>query len=157
MVTGSNTTLSERSGVGDLTATGGWILCAKDGPIPGVELARTVKLPTAGSELGTGRTDFTAQANLFHSLTPTTSFIGLPGLGSPIGLPLFSGARVTAGVNFKPQDNVAFGALIDCREKCEAASIPTRSGGFCRISICPAYSIVRATNSARLDSAAVFG
>jgi len=157
VVVGSNTRVSERSGVGDLVATGGWTLFPEDGPIPGIELAGTVKIPTAGPGLGTGETDFTAQANLFHSLTPTTLLFGSLGyqwLGSRVGLPLLNGARVTGGVNFKPQDNVAFGALLDYREKYEAVlsdyvSIdPYAVWRFLPDLGVSAYGIVGATNSA---------
>lgn len=157
VVTGPNSKISERSGVGDLVATGGWTLFAENGPIPGVELAGTVKLPTAGSGLGTGKTDFTAQANLFHSLTPTTLLFGSLGyqwLGSPAGFTLLSGVRVTAGVNFKPQDNVAFGVLLDYREKYESALSdyvsldPYAVWRFLPDLGISAYGIIGATNSA---------
>ena len=115
--------ISEHSGVGDLTLIGGWTVFSEMGPIPGIELAGMVKLPTAGTGLGTGKTDFTAQANLFHSLTPNVLLFGSLGyqwLGSPAGFQLTSGFRATAGVNFKPQDNIAWGATLDYREKYEA-------------------------------------
>lgn len=157
VVTGANSKLSERSGVGDLTVTGGWTIFTENGAIPGVELAGTVKLPTAGSGLGTGKTDFTAQANLFHSLTPTTLLFGSLGyqwLGSPAGFTLLSGVRVTAGVNFKPQDNIAFGVLLDYRERYEAALSdyvsldPYAVWRFLPDLGLSAYAIIGATNSA---------
>ncbi len=157
VIAGPGSAVSERSGIGDLTATGGWTFLTENGAIPGVELAGTVKVPTAGSGLGTGKADFTVQANLFHSLTPTTSLFGSLGyqwLGSPAGFPLLSGARVTAGVNFKPQDNVAFGALLDYRQKYEAAlsdfvSIdPYALWRFSPDFGVSAYGIIGATNSA---------
>lgn len=123
VVAGPKSSVSETSGIGDLTLIGGWTVLTENGAIPGVELAGTVKVPTAGTGLGTGKADFTVQANLFHSLTPTTLLFGSLGyqwLGSPAGFPLLNGVRVTAGVNFKPQDNVAFGALLDYRQKYEA-------------------------------------
>ena len=150
-------TTSESSGIGDLTATGGWTLFPEDGPIPGIELAGTVKLPTAGSGLGTGKTDFTVQANLFHSITPTTLLFGSLGyqwLGSPAGFTLLSGVRLTAGVNFKPQDNIAFGALLDYRQKYEAglsdyvAIDPYAVWRFLPDLGLSAYGIIGATNSA---------
>ena len=150
-------TVSEASGIGDLTATGGWTLFAEDGPVPGVELAGTVKLPTAGPQLGTGKTDFTAQANLFHSITPTTLLFGSLGyqwLGSPAGFTLLSGVRVTAGVNFKPEDNVALGATLDYRQKYEAGlsdyvSIdPYALWRFLPDLGISAYAIIGASNSA---------
>ena len=123
VVTSGKNIISEHSGVGDLTLIGGWTVLHETGPIPGIELAGTVKFPTAGTNLGTGKTDFTAQANLFHSLTPTVLLFGSVGyqwLGSPTGFPLTSGFHATAGVNFQPQSNIAWGATLDYREKYEA-------------------------------------
>lgn len=157
VVTSPNNRVSERSGVGDFVATGGWTLFSEDGPMPGIELAGTVKLPTAGTGLGTGKTDFTAQANLFHSIGPAMLLFGSVGyqwLGSPAGFPLLSGARVTAGVNFKPQDNVAFGALLDYREKYEtglsdyASLDPYVVWRFLPTLGMSAYGIIGTTNSA---------
>jgi hypothetical protein len=116
--------VTERSGIGDLTLTGGATVLRENDLIPGVEIAGTLKLPTAGSSLGTGKTDFTAQVNLFHTLTPEFLLFGSLGyqwLGSSSALPLTSGVRLTAGVNYKPQDNIAAGVTLDYREKYEAA------------------------------------
>lgn len=120
---GSNTVTST-SGIGDLTIAGGWTVLRESeaDPFPGVELAGAIKLPTAASGLGTGKTDFTAQANLFHTLSADFLLFGSLGyqwLGSSLTFPLKSGVRATAGLNYKPQDNVAAGAVLDYRQSYE--------------------------------------
>ena len=119
----ANNTVGENSGIGDLTLTAGWTLLREDTPFPGIELAGAIKLPTAGSGLGTGKTDFQAQANLFHTLTPEFLLFGSLGyqwLGSSLNIPLNSGVRATAGFNYKPEDNVAAGLVLDYRQSYES-------------------------------------
>ncbi len=152
VVSTGNNIVHEHSGIGDATVVGGVTVLHETGPLPGIELAGTVKIPTAGTGLGTGKTDFTAQANFFHSLSPVLLLFGSAGyqwLGSPNGFPLTSGFRATVGLNLKPQDNIAAGIILDYREKYEA-TLPVY------VSLDP-YALWRFTSNLGLSLYAIAG
>src|SRR5665213_450920 len=54
-----------RSGLGDFTIGAAWLISREDTFLPGIEIAGVTKLPTASSGLGTGKSDYGAQVNLY--------------------------------------------------------------------------------------------
>ena len=99
-----NTEPKHRSGLGDITVGAAYILLRENLFMPRIELAGTTKLPTAGSGLGTGKTDYGAQINLYRTLLPwltTVGSVGYEWIGDINTVKLHSGWDATAGVNAK--------------------------------------------------------
>jgi hypothetical protein len=72
--------------------------------MPRIELAGVTKLPTAASGLGTGKTDYGAQINLYRTLLPwltTVGSVGYEWVGDINTVKLHSGWDATAGANVK--------------------------------------------------------
>ncbi len=93
-----------RSGLGDITVDAAWLIIRQGLVLPSVELAGAVKLPTAQNGLGTGKTDYGAQVNLYRTLAPgLTAFgsLGYQWVGDLNTITLHSGGRATAGADFK--------------------------------------------------------
>ena len=99
-----NTEPKHRSGLGDITVGAAYILLRENLFMPRIELAGTTKLPTAGDGLGTGRTDYGAQINLYRTLLPwltTVGSVGYEWVGDINTVKLHSGLEGTAGANAK--------------------------------------------------------
>jgi len=99
-----NTEPKHRSGLGDITVGAAYILLRENLFMPRIELAGTTKLPTAGDGLGTGRTDYGAQINLYRTLLPwltTVGSVGYEWVGDINTVKLHSGLEATAGANAK--------------------------------------------------------
>ncbi len=93
-----------RSGLGDMSFGAAWLISREDTFLPAIEIAGVTKLPTAGSGLGTGKTDYSAQVNLYRTLLPGLTAYGSLGyqwVGDLNTIKLHSGARATAGADFK--------------------------------------------------------
>ena len=103
-----------RSGVGDLNVGASYLL-NKDGDLPSLEIQGVAKIPTAETGLGTGQTDYTLQANTYHSITPRFMLFGSLGyqwLTSFSTFVLENGVQATGGANFvtSAQTNVGLSA-----------------------------------------------
>jgi len=104
IVAPTNSEPTHRSGLGDITAGAAFILWRENLFMPRIELAGTIKLPTAAAGLGTGETDYGAQVNLYRTLLPwltTFGSIGYEWVGDINTVKLHSGAQATAGADFK--------------------------------------------------------
>ncbi|MDE2182905.1 MAG: transporter [Alphaproteobacteria bacterium] len=111
VVVGGTGPVTTRSGLGDLNV-GAAFLLNKDGDAPAIELEGIVKVPTAGSGLGTGQYDYLAQVNLYHSFTPRFMLFGSAGYQWLTSFPtvaLESGLIATGGANFKTSDDTSIG------------------------------------------------
>ncbi len=103
IVAPENTEPKHRSGIGDITAGAAFAVSREDVLLPRIEIEGVVKLPTASGDLGTGRTDYGAQVNLFKTVVPgLTAFgsLGYEWIGEINTVSLHSGARATAGAEF---------------------------------------------------------
>ena len=118
IVAPANNDVKHRSGLGDITVDAAWVLSRDDAIFPQVEIASVVKLPTAGDNLGTGKTDYGAQVNLYHTLLPGLSAFGSLGylwVGELNTVRLHSGLRATTGADFKFA-GIGAGGLLDYRQ-----------------------------------------
>jgi hypothetical protein len=118
VVAPANNDVHHRSGLGDITVDAAWVLSRDDVIFPQVEIGGVVKLPTAGDGLGTGKTDYGAQVNLYHGLLPGLSVLGSLGylwIGDINTVQLHSGVRATAGADFKFA-GIGAGGLFDYRQ-----------------------------------------
>lgn len=113
-------TTNSESGVGDVTLSGTYHLR----PVPGalnIDVTERVKFGTASVSkgLGTGRTDFYTQIDLYQSLGKITPFatIGYRVLGTNDSFALKDGAYVTAGAAYRASDKIVVGAGYDWRSR----------------------------------------
>ena len=120
IVVGGGGASSTRSGIGDLTLGAAYLL-SKDGTAsPAFEIEGLVKVPTAANNLGTGKTDYTLLANIYHSFTPRFMLFGSAGyqwLSNFNGYTLENGVMASAGVNFKPGRMTSIGVSVNYREE----------------------------------------
>ncbi len=119
VVIGGSGPVTTRTGVGDLNVGAAWLLNA-DGDMPAIELEGIVKAPTAASGLGTGKFDYSAQANIYHAFTPSFTLFGSAGyqwLNDFSTFHLESGFAASAGMNFKASDSTSIGFSANYRQK----------------------------------------
>jgi hypothetical protein len=119
VVVGGNNTITTRTGIGDVTAGAAWILRPDDEDFPGIELAGTVKIPTASSSLGTGKFDYSIAANLSHNISPRVMVFGGVGyqwLSDTRGFNLENGVTALGGVNFRASDSTSIGLSASFRQ-----------------------------------------
>lgn len=112
--------ITSRSGFGDTTIGGAVSVFRTENSASGVEVSGTAKLPTAESGLGTGSSDFTAQLNLYHSLTPTlivSSSLGYQWLGDYGDFELKHGLIGTVGLNYQANQTTAIGGSLNYRQE----------------------------------------
>jgi len=124
IVAPANNEPKHRSGLGDISVGAAYILLRENLIMPRIELAGTVKLPSAASGLGTGKTDYGAQVNLYRTLLPwLTSFgsVGYQWVGDLNTVKLHSGAEATAGMDVKFL-GMGGGALLDYRQSAWAGA-----------------------------------
>lgn len=115
----SSTATTRRSGLGDLSLTGAYMVLRENGPLPSVELGGSVKLPTAPTYIGTGKTDYNLTASLYKTLVPGVMLFGSAGyswLGSPVFYQLKNGVMASAGLNYRPAANQNYGLSFAYRE-----------------------------------------
>lgn len=114
----ANNQPAHRSGVGDITVGGAFAIIREDDVLPRVEIEGVSKLPTAENGLGTGKTDYGAQLNLFKTILPgltTYGSLGYEWIGEINTVALHSGGRATAGAEFKFL-SVTAGGVFDYRQ-----------------------------------------
>lgn len=119
VVVGGSGPVTTRSGLGDLNVGAAYLL-SKDGDAPAIELEGIVKVPTASTNLGTGKYDYLAQANVYHSFTPRFMLFGSVGyqwLTSFSTVKLESGVLATAGANFKASDATSIGVTASYHQE----------------------------------------
>ncbi len=120
--------VTTQSGIGDVVASISYGLPPAGGLWPIVELTGKVKFPTASDTkgLGTGKFDYTIQADIFQSLGRFTPFVtvGYRFRGDPTGLVLNNGVIVTAGIDYSVRAAITAGLIFDYRE---AATVVTSS------------------------------
>lgn len=118
VIVGSGATTT-RSGLGDVT-TGAYVLVNRDSEyFPAIELGGQVKIPTAASGLGTGKADYSAMANFYHSFTPRVMLFGTAGYQwlSDFGpYHLKDGIAASAGMNFKAAPDTSLGFTVNYRQ-----------------------------------------
>lgn len=118
VVVPGSSTVTRRSGLGDINLGAAWRITTDDPSFPGLELAGTVKIPTAKVGLGTGKPDFTALMNVNHTLSPKVLLFGSVGyqwLGNFRSFELKNGVLASAGVNFKPGQTTSLGLTASYR------------------------------------------
>ena len=118
VVVGSNNAVTTRTGLGDLNLGAAWLLKRDSADMPAIQLAGDIKVPTANSNLGTGKYDYAAQVNLYHALSSRVAIFGSIGyqwLTSFRGIRLESGTLASAGVNFKATSNTSIGISASYR------------------------------------------
>jgi hypothetical protein len=124
IVAPANNQPKHRSGLGDITLGAAFILLRENLLMPRIELAGVTKLPTAGSGLGTGKTDYGARVNLYRTLLPwltTFGSLGYDWVGDINTVKLHSGAEATAGADMKFL-GLGAGALVDYRQSAWAGA-----------------------------------
>jgi len=112
--------VTTRSGLGDTNLRGAFAFYRSADAASGVEAAGTVKLATAKSGLGTGKMDYTAQMNLYHSVSPRFILSGLVGyqwLGDFQNFGLKDGMVGNLGLNLRPNDTTAMGVTLAYRQE----------------------------------------
>ena len=115
-----NEEVTTRSGLGDTTVGGAFALFRTDDRASAIEAAGTVKLPTAKSGLGTGKTDFTAQLNAYHTIAPGVILSGSAGyqwLGDFQDFGLKDGVLGNIGINVWPNQTTAIGGALSFRQE----------------------------------------
>ena len=120
VVVGGNSPVTTRTGLGDLNLGAAYLLTRDSTALPAIEIAGTVKVPTADSDLGTGKYDYMAQANLYHALTGRVMLFGSVGyqwLSSFRTYTLKNGVLASAGLNYKAADDTSVGVSAAYREE----------------------------------------
>jgi opacity protein-like surface antigen len=120
VVVGSSTTVTTRSGLGDLNLGAAFVLNHDGEDMPAIEVEGLVKVPTAGAGIGTGKTDYGVQVNLYHSFTPRFMLFGSIGyqwLTSFSTYQLESGVAATAGANYRASDTTSIGISAAYRQE----------------------------------------
>ena len=118
IVAPANNQPPRRSGLGDIAVGAAYILLRENLIMPRIELAGVTKLPSAASGLGTGKSDYTAQVNLYRTVLPgltTFGSIGYTWVGEINTVKLHSGAEATAGAEAKFL-GLGAGATVDYRQ-----------------------------------------
>lgn len=116
--------VKHRSGLGDITLGAAWLISREDGFLPSLELAGVTKLPSAAGDLGTGKSDYGAQLNLYRTLAPGVTAFGALGylwVGDLNTIQLHSGAHASAGADFKIF-SFGGGAMVDMQQSAWAGA-----------------------------------
>jgi hypothetical protein len=104
-----------RAGFGDVLLGGGFYL-PRAPNLPLFDLSARVKLPTAASDLGTGRADFSGQVAVYQPVTPKLLLMAAAGfqwLGSSDLYHLRNGPTGMVGFNYKAGPPVDVGATLN--------------------------------------------
>ena len=121
--TSSGTTANTQAGMGDIVASAGHALYT--GEADELDLFGTVKLGTADSSkgLGTGKNDYSAEADEAHSLGDTSSLLATAGykiIGAPTGVTVNNVAFGSIGLDQKAGESMNAGILLDYMQKITA-------------------------------------
>ena len=115
----SPTAVAKRQGLGDLSLGGAYRLTNENGALPVIELGGNVKLATADTTIGTGKTDYGVNVALYKSVGSQATLFGSVGyswLGSPAAYQLKDGITAYGGLNLRPNPAVNLGASVSYRE-----------------------------------------
>ena len=115
VVGGGPSSESTRAGFGDVLLGGGFYL-PRAPNLPLFDLSAKVKLPTAASDLGTGRADYSAQVAAYQPVTPKLLLMASAGyqwLGSSDLYRLSDGPTGMVGFNYKAGSAVDAGATLN--------------------------------------------
>ena len=115
----SPTAVAKRQGIGDLSLSAAYRLTNESGALPVIELGGNVKLPTADTTIGTGKTDYGVNVALYKSIGPQVTLFGSVGyswLGSPATYRLKNGITAYGGLNIRPDPAINLGASVAYRE-----------------------------------------
>ena len=127
----SGTTRTTASGLGDVVAGASYNLYAS-GVTNAllVDLTGKVKFGTADETkgLGTGKTDYAAQVDIYKTVNQFTVFgtLGYKVLGSPAGTQLNNVSYGSLGSSYKFTPQTSGGLILDLREKAFATGAPQR-------------------------------
>ena len=119
-VIGSGNAITTRTGLGDLNLGAAWRLNQDSSEFPAIELAGSIKVPTAGRDLGTGKYDYTVKTNVYHMISPKIMVFGSVGyqwLTSFRTYHLESGILASAGLNFKATAKTSVGISASYRQE----------------------------------------
>lgn len=114
-----STSTASRSGIGDVSLSTAYLLTTENGALPAIELGGGVKLPTAKTTIGTGKTDWSLTGSLYKTVASGVMLFGSVGyswLGSPAAYKLENGVTASGGLNFQPQEGQNFGVSFAWRE-----------------------------------------
>ena len=115
----SPTAVAKRQGIGDLSLSSAYRLTNESGAMPVIELGGNVKLATADTTIGTGKTDYGVNVALYKSIGSQATLFGSVGyswLGSPAAYQLKDGITAYGGLNLRPDPAVNLGASVSYRE-----------------------------------------
>ena len=102
IVAQSGGSTERRSGVGDMSIGGAFIVVREGRYIPRIELAGVIKVPTAADGLGTGRIDYGTQVTFYRPLLKgitTFGSLGYQRIEDPNTSSLHNGERATVGLD----------------------------------------------------------
>ena len=108
------------SGLGDIILQAGYLWGSPSNPLPYMETVVKVKVPTANENkgLGTGKTDYSLQADIFDRYGVVTPFatIGWRKFGDPETFELKNTFFASGGLSIAVSEQFSFGAAVDWRE-----------------------------------------
>lgn len=115
----SPTDVATRQGIGDLSLSAAYRLTNESGILPVIELGGNVKLPTANTTIGTGKTDYGVNVAFYKSVGPLATLfasVGYSWLGSPASYQLRNGITAYGGLNVRPNPAINLGTSVSYRE-----------------------------------------
>ncbi len=118
---GDPNAVTKQSGMGDVVLQASYLFAPSSSDLPYLEVTARVKLPTASENkgLGTGKTDYFIQADVFKTVGNFTPFgtIGYRIAGDPAGFDLNNTAYASAGLGYKFSPGLSGGVIVDYRQK----------------------------------------
>jgi hypothetical protein len=141
------------SGLGDIVASAFYnVMSERTGPF-GVDLGAKVKLGTADEKkgLGTGKNDYSLQADLFKLFGSVTAFgsLGYRWYGDPAGVDLRNVPYGSVGASYRQSADTSFGLAYDYR--------PRITTGGSHVSEATAFVSQRVSRDVKLQLYAVKG
>ncbi len=112
--------VTTRSGLGDVNLGAAWLIHQDDSSFPAIEIAGSVKAPTAEVGLGTGKWDYGALVNISHSFSDQFMLFGSVGyqwLSDFKTIKLEDGVTGSIGANFKPSSRTSVGITANYRQE----------------------------------------
>jgi hypothetical protein len=113
-----NGKVTSRSGLGDVNLDAAWQLHADNSSFPAIEIQGNLKVPTAGTGLGTGKFDYGLQANINHTFGRVMLFgsLGYQWMHNFHGFDLRNGVAASVGANFRIGNDVNAGLTANYRQ-----------------------------------------
>jgi hypothetical protein len=115
-----STVTSRRSGLGDVVGTAGYLVHRDEGGLPALELSGSAKFATAKKSIGTGENDYSVRASVYKGVASGVTLFGVAGyewLGDPANFALENGALGSAGLDYKPADDMALGLSVNYHQR----------------------------------------